>query len=136
VPPFEIRGGTYHKSLPDKDQKDLLDLFRRYKVTHLFASHLHGNFSGVQAGVPYTITGGAGGYLQGKDPEHFFYHYVKVHVSQGKADVTVTRIAAANSVVYFLDFVKDYAIPWGLLLAAGLLLLTLGLSIMRSRYSS
>jgi hypothetical protein len=59
-----------------------------------------------------------------------------VHLRDGKADVTVTRIAAANSVVYFLDFVKDYAIPWGLLAAAGLLLLTLGLSLMRSRYSS
>jgi len=136
VPPFEARGGTYHKSLPDKDQKDLLDLFRRYKVTHLFASHLHGYFSGVWAGVPYTITGGAGGYLQGKDPEHFFHHYVTVHVRNGKADVMVRRSAAANSVVYFLDFVKDYAIPWGLLTAAGLLLLTLGLSLMRSRYSS
>jgi len=136
VPVFEARGGTYHKSLPDNDRKDLLDLFRRYKVTRLFASHLHGHFSGVWAGVPYTITGGAGGYLQGKDPEHFFYHYIKVHVSNGKADVMVRRIAAANSVVYFLDFVKDYAIPWGLLAAAGLLLLTLGLSLMRSRHSS
>lgn len=136
VPVFDPRGGAFHKSLPDNDQKDLLDLFRRYKVTHLFASHIHGYFSGVWAGVPYTITGGAGGKLQGKDPEHFFHHYVKVHLHDGKADVTVTRIAAANSVVYFLDFVKDYAIPGGLLAAAGILLLILGLSLMRNRYSS
>jgi hypothetical protein len=133
VPVFDPRGGTYHKSLPDKDQKDLLGLFRRYKVTHLFASHLHGCFSGVRAGVPCTLTGGAGGSLQGKDPEHFFYHYVKVNVKNGKADIMVRRIDAANSVVYFLDFVKDYAVPWGLLLAAGLLLLSIGLSTLRSR---
>ncbi len=135
VPVFDPRGGTYHKSLPDKDQKDLLDLFRRYKVTHLFASHLHGYFSGVQAGVPYTVTGGAGGSLQGNDPEHFFYHYVTVHVRDGKADVMLRRINAANTVTFFFDLMEDYVLQWGLLLAAGLLLLTLGLSIMRSRRS-
>jgi hypothetical protein len=135
VPPFEARGGTYHKSLPAKDQKDLLDLFRRYKVTHLFASHLHGFFSGVQAGVPYTITGGAGGSLQGKDPEHFFYHYVKVNVKNGKADIMVRRIAAENSMAYFFDLVEDYVFQWSFLAAACLLLLSIGLSMMRSRRS-
>jgi hypothetical protein len=133
VPVFDPRGGAFHKSLPDKDQKDLLGLFRRYKVTHLFASHLHGYFSGVQAGVPYTITGGAGGSLQGKDPEHFFYHYVKVNVKNGKADVTIRRIDAANPVMYLFDLMEDYVLQWGLLLAAALLLLSIGLSIMRNK---
>jgi hypothetical protein len=127
VPVFDPRGGKFHKSLPDKDQKDLLDLFRRYKVTHLFASHLHGYFSGVQAGVPYTVTGGAGGSLQGKEPEHFFYHYLKVHLRDGKADVIVRRIEAATSIVSFFDLMEDYVVQWGLLAAAGLLLLSLAL---------
>jgi hypothetical protein len=127
VPVFDPRGGTFHKSLPDKDQMDLLDLFRRYKVTHLFASHLHGYFSGEWAGVPYTVTGGAGGYLQGKEPEHFFYHYVKVHLRNGKADVTVRRIAAEHGMTYFFELMEDYALRWVLLLAAGVLLLSLAL---------
>lgn len=127
VPVFDPRGGQFHKSLPDKDQKDLLDLFRRYKVTHLFASHLHGYFSGVREGVPYTITGGAGGSLQGKEPEHFFYHYLKVHLRDGKADVIVRRVEAATSVVYLFDLMEDYVIQWGFLAAAGLLLLSLAL---------
>jgi len=135
VPVFDPRGGTFHKSLPDKDQQDLLALFRRYKVTHLFASHLHGYFSGVWAGVPYTITGGAGARLQGKDPEHFFHHYVTVHVRNGKADVVLRRIDAANAAAYFFDLMEDYALQWVLLLAAGLLLLSLGLS-MRSKHGS
>jgi 3',5'-cyclic AMP phosphodiesterase CpdA len=135
VPVFDPRGGTFHKSLPDKDQKDLSDLFRRYKVTHLFASHLHGYFSGVWAGVPYTITGGAGGRLQGKDPEHFFYHYVKVHVRDGKADVMVRRINAEDGAAYSFDLMEDYALRWGLLLAAGVLLLSLGLSVRAKRRS-
>jgi 3',5'-cyclic AMP phosphodiesterase CpdA len=136
VPVFDPRGGTFHKSLPEKDQKDLLALFRRYNVTHLFVSHLHGYFSGIWAGVPYTLTGGAGARLQGKDPEHFFHHYVKVHVSQGKADIVLRRIDAANTVAYFFDLLEDSALQWGLLTAAGLLLLTLGLSIVRSKRSS
>jgi 3',5'-cyclic AMP phosphodiesterase CpdA len=136
VPVYDPRGGTDYKSLPDNDQKDLLDLFRRYKVTHLFASHLHGYFSGVWAGVPYTITGGAGGSLQGKDPEHFFYNYVKVHVRDGKADVMVRRIDAENGVAYLFDLMEDYALRWGLLLAAGLLLLSVVLPMRRRKRRS
>jgi hypothetical protein len=133
VPVFDPRGGAFHKSLPDNDQKDLLDLFRRYKVTHLFASHLHGYFSGVQSGIPYTVTGGAGGRLQGKDPEHFFHHYVKVDVHNGTADVTVKRIDAAHPVMYLFDLAEDYVLQWALLLAAALLLLSVGLSMLRNR---
>jgi 3',5'-cyclic AMP phosphodiesterase CpdA len=109
VPVFDPRGGRFHKSLPDKDQEDLLDLFRRYKLTHLFASHIHGYFSGVWAGAPYTITGGAGGSLQGTDLEHFFYHYVTVHLRNGKADITVKRIAEQDGVASFFDLMKEYA---------------------------
>jgi hypothetical protein len=135
VPVFDPRGGTYHKSLPDNDQKDLLDLFRRYQVTHLFVSHLHGYFSGVWAGVPYTITGGAGGSLQGMEPEHFFYHYVKVHLRDGKADVMLRRVDAEYGAAYFFDLLEDYALRWILLFAAGLLLLSLGLSMGGKRRS-
>jgi hypothetical protein len=135
VPVFDPRGGTFHKSLPDKDQKDLLDLFRHYKVTHLFASHIHGYFSGVWKGIPYTITGGAGGSLQGSDPEHFFYHYVKVHVRHGEADVMVRRIDAEGWHRVSFDLIEDYALQWGLLLAAGVLLLSLGLSLRSKRRS-
>jgi hypothetical protein len=133
VPVFDPRGGTFYKSLPDNDRKDLLDLFRRYKVTHLFASHLHGYFSGVQEGVPYTVTGGAGARLQGKDPEHFFHHYVRVLVRNEKAAVMLKRIDAANPVIYLFDLLEDYVLEWALLLAAALLLLSVGLSLLRSR---
>ena len=39
IPPFDPRGGGFY--LPEKDRNDLLDLFKRYKVTHLFTSHIH-----------------------------------------------------------------------------------------------
>ena len=99
VPPFDPRASGGPR---DRDWKDLLDLFRRYGVTHLFTSHIHGHFSGVREEIPYTITGGAGGRLQGSDPQHFFHHYIKVHLHNGKIDTAVQRIEAKNVVAAFL----------------------------------
>ena len=47
-------------------------LFKKYKVTHIFAGHIHGYYTGTWDGMPYTITGGAGAQLYGSDPEHVF----------------------------------------------------------------
>jgi hypothetical protein len=131
VPPFDPRG-TYP---PERNWKDFMDLLRRYNVTHLFASHIHGYFSGVQEEVPYTITGGAGARLQGNDPQHFFHHYIKVHVKNGKVELTVRRIDREGIMTQFFDLMEDYVLEWALLLGAGISLLMLELS-MRSRQSS
>jgi 3',5'-cyclic AMP phosphodiesterase CpdA len=133
VPPFDPRGNGFHKCL--NDGEELLHLFRDYHVTHLFAAHIHGYFSGVWQGVPYTITGGAGATLQGNDPNHFFHHYVTVHVRQGAAETEVRRIDREGILVRLFDFFEDKVFEWGLLAGAGILLLTLGLS-MRSRPNS
>ena len=132
IPPFDPRSSG---AQPDKDRKDLLDLFRRYNVTHLFASHIHGYFSGFWEGIPYTITGGAGGRLQGSDPQHFFHHYVKVHVHDGNLDTMVRRIEAKNAVATIYDLVQDDLFELGLLVGAGIFLITLGLPIRRNRAS-
>jgi serine/threonine-protein phosphatase CPPED1 len=127
VPPFDPRGGAFNKCLPEVDRKDLLDLFRRYDVTHLFASHIHGYFSGAWEGIPYTITGGAGGSLQGSDPQHFFHHYVEVHVKNGRANTIVRRIDKESYMVCFYNRLKDDAAKWAFLLG-GCLFLSFGLS--------
>jgi len=131
IPLFDPRsGGSY---LPEKDGKDFLDLFRRYHVSHLFASHIHGYFSGFWEDVPYTITGGAGARLQGSDPEHFFHHYVQVYVHDGKIETTVKRINAEGVISCFLDLMKDHVIEGGLLLGASISLITLGLSVKKAK---
>ncbi len=130
IPLFDPRGGNH---LPEKDYHDLLDLFKSYNVTRLFASHIHGYFSGVWEGVPYTITGGAGARLQGNDPEHFFHHYVKVHVNSGKVDLTVRRIDQENGLVRLYDLLEDNAIEAGLALCAGICMLTPWLSVRKRR---
>ncbi len=83
VPLYDPRRGAYKKghSLSDlKCAEKLNDLFDRYNVTMLFASHIHGYFKGIWGKTPYLITGGAGAELFGTDPAHYFYHYIKVDV--------------------------------------------------------
>jgi 3',5'-cyclic AMP phosphodiesterase CpdA len=96
VPLFDPRGGENHHCLPETTGRRLAALFRQYRVTHIFAGHIHSYFAGNWDGVPYTITGGAGAPLYGTDPKHFFYHYLKVTLQGGKVHVEVQRIKAAG----------------------------------------
>lgn len=87
-----VRLMKYHSSLADKQQVgNILALFRDYHVTRVFASHIHGYFTGDWKGVPYTITGGAGAELIGTDPEHYFYHYLVVSVDGDQVTTSIVR---------------------------------------------
>jgi hypothetical protein len=92
TPLFDPRGGDKHHCLPEAAGRRLAALLRQYRVGHIFAGHIHSYFSGDWDGVPYTITGGAGAPLYGTDPEHFFYHYLKVTLQAGEVKVKVQRI--------------------------------------------
>lgn len=133
VPPLDPRGEGFSKCL--QDGKELIDLFRRYQVTHLFASHIHGYFSGIWEGVPYTITGGAGSKLQGNDPDHFFHHFVTVRVQNGNVETAVNRIDAEYAIAGFFDMFEDYVLDWGLLSVPAIVLLGLLISF-RKRQAS
>jgi len=93
IPLFDPRGGEDHHCLPEATGRRLAALFRQYHVTHIFAGHIHSYYSGSWDGVPFTISAGAGAPLYGTDPEHFFYHYVKVTLKDGKVSIQVQRIS-------------------------------------------
>jgi 3',5'-cyclic AMP phosphodiesterase CpdA len=96
TPLFDPRGGEKHHCLPEAAGRRLATLFRQYHVTHIFAGHIHSYFTGNWDGVPYTITAGAGAPLYGTDPNHFFHHYLKISLEDGKVHIEVQRIKTAG----------------------------------------
>lgn len=82
-PLYDPRGEDFAHGLLTKNAVELGDLFKKYNVSHLFASHVHGLYEGEWNEIPYTISGGAGARLAEKESEeHGFHHYVKVYVSK------------------------------------------------------
>jgi len=96
TPLFDPQGGKDYHGLPEESRRRLVELFQQYKVTHIFAAHIHGYFAGEWAGVPYTITGGAGAKIRGIDPRHYFFHYLKVSIKGDNVRVEVRRPTAPN----------------------------------------
>jgi hypothetical protein len=93
VPLFDPSGSPKPHSLPPEVAARLLALFKEYQVSHVFAAHLHGYYAGAWEGLPYTITGGAGAPMYGKNTRHDFYHYVKVTIAGGKVKMQVRPLA-------------------------------------------
>jgi len=90
IPLFDPRTGEKKPhSLNPEDAAKLLTMFKKYNVTHVFVAHIHDYYAGSWEGVPYTITGGAGAPLYGQDPQHAFYHYLKVTLRDKQAQVQV-----------------------------------------------
>ena len=96
VPLFDPRGASHHHCLETGPAHTFLDLFKKYKVNHIFAGHIHSYFTGKWEGIPFTITGGAGGPLYGEDPNHSFFHYLKVVVNDGNMNVSQVPIASPD----------------------------------------
>jgi len=96
-PLFDPRGDEFHHALSKKAGRRLAALLRQYHVTHSFASHIHGYFTGNWNEVPYTVSGGGGAPLADSDPAHFFYHYLKITLRGDQVDVQVRRLPAAGS---------------------------------------
>lgn len=89
IPLCDPRDGEKPHSLKPEEAAKLLALFKKYKITRLFAAHIHSYYAGDWEGLPYTITGGAGAPLYGTDPQHAFYHYLKVTIQGDKVRVQV-----------------------------------------------
>jgi len=95
VPLYDPRKGAYRQghSLHNlKAAQKLNDLFDRYHVTMVFASHIHAYFRGQWHRTPYIITGGAGAPLQ----KGSFFHYIRVDVHGTQTHCTVIKVPAKD----------------------------------------
>lgn len=75
---------------------ELNRLFDKYNVTMIFCSHIHAYYRGTWNKTPYIITGGAGAELDETDPNHYFYHYIKVDVSDNGVKYNVIRLKSPD----------------------------------------
>jgi len=83
-------------SLKDPDTaRRIEELFLRYKVTTLFAGHIHAYYDVTSRGLHTIISGGAGAELMGKNPDHTFYHYVRVAVTDQGVKTQVVKLDKA-----------------------------------------
>ena len=93
--PARVTVAKVMKSYGLKNRKlafELMELFEKYNVSHIFCGHNHASYSGTWGGVPFTIASSAGGKLKGRDPKNEFYHYVKACLKDGKVDMDVIRL--------------------------------------------
>ncbi len=98
VPIFDPRTDKQpgHSMKDIENAKRLLSILKSENVTMVFCGHIHGYFRGNWDGVPYTITGGAGAELVGLDPKHYFYHYIKVHVTKESVSYELVKLKSPD----------------------------------------
>lgn len=96
VPLHDPRGGKHHHCLLPDCGRRLAALFKKYRVSHVFAAHIHGFFEGRWDGVPYSITAGAGAKLYGADPRHFFHHYLEVTLRGDRVETKIQRLQKSD----------------------------------------
>lgn len=93
VPLFDPRPGpTKPHAMPAGEAGQLLTVLKEGRADHVFAGHIHGYFTGDWEGLPYTISGGAGTALHGRDPRHYFHHYLRVTARENRLEVTVKPV--------------------------------------------
>ena len=127
IPLYDPEAGNYQigHSITDKNVSEKLNaLFDDNQVTMVFTAHVHGYYTGKWHKTPFTITGGAGAELGGTDPGHFFYHYIKVNVSNDGVSYEVKKIDRPFSNIIGLfthnvtEFMESYIIAhWDYMLA-------------------
>jgi hypothetical protein len=93
IPPCDPRSGERRHCLAGDSAARLMKLFKKYKVSQVFAAHIHACFTGELDGVPYVITGGAGAPLYREVPGAAFYHFLKITLSDNRVGIQVQRVA-------------------------------------------
>jgi len=114
IPLYDPGTGPYQlgHSLKNKKVAEQLNaLFDKNRVTMVFTAHVHGYYAGTWHKTPFTITGGAGAELGCTDPEHYFYHYIKVNVTPDGVQYQVEKVGTpfSNIVSLFVHNLSEFS---------------------------
>jgi len=138
VPLFDRAGGILGHCIPEAMSRRILEIFHKGRVTYVFGSHVHGYYAGDYEGIPYTITGGGGARLAGSNPQHHFFHYLRVHLHDGRVDVEVRRVPSPLAQRWFGPYgyaawitIRDLATFQGLETSLCIAAIVLGLLLLR-----
>jgi len=138
IPLFDRANGTIGHCIPEDLSRRLIEIFHKGRVTHIFASHVHGYLKGDYEGIPYTISGGGGARLGGSNPEHYFFHYLRVHLHGGRVDIEVRPVPSPLSQRWFGPYgyaawitIRDLATFQGLETSLLIATIVLGLLLIR-----
>ena len=138
MPLFDRPNGILGRCVPEDLSRRFIEIFHKYRVTYIFASHIHGYLKGDYAGIPYTISGGGGARLVGSDSERYFFHYLRVHLHHGQVDVEVRPVPSPLSQRWFGPYgysawlmVRDLATFQGLETSLLIATIVLGLLLIR-----
>lgn len=102
VPLYDPRNGNGNNRIIVHSLKDkvfagkLNNLFDKNNISMLFVSHIHEYYTGIWGKTPFIVTGGAGAELFGSDPQHDFYHYIKVNVSKQGVKYEIVRLKSPD----------------------------------------
>jgi len=94
IPLYDPRKGDMKKGHSMKElktAKQLNDIFDKYNVSMVFASHIHSLYNGYWQKTPFIITGGAGA---PKRWDNGFHHFVVVHVNKDKFHIRIVKITS------------------------------------------
>ena len=72
IPLYDPRGGENHHCLRPEEAARLLALFKKYKVTHVFAAHIHSYYAGPGTACPIPSAAGPGPRCTAPIPAHYF----------------------------------------------------------------
>lgn len=87
---------VYHKpywyaTLAEGKPDPLHEIFRQYGVDAVFNGHFHLYGTATYDGIPYTIVGSSGGYIDENEERGAFFGYLLCDVREGKLEWAVLR---------------------------------------------
>lgn len=97
VPTFDPRPNRSHKMKDEENSRQVMALFEKYHPDMVFFSHIHEFYDTAINGINYIITGGAGGELLDTDPNHSFYHYLKININGEQVTKEVIRFPSPST---------------------------------------